>query len=56
MCVATGLFRDVGAVRVRAISDTTPLTADRRVETSGRGRRQHGVLMVAGSTTVGVRR
>jgi hypothetical protein len=56
MCVATWLVRDAGDVRVRAISDTMPLTADRRVETSGRGQRQHGVIMAAASTTVGARR
>ena len=49
-------FGDAGGVGGRVIDDTTPLTADRRVETSGRGRCQHGVLMAAGSTTVGGRR
>jgi hypothetical protein len=44
---------DAGDVRARAIDDTTPRTADRRVETGGSGPRQHGVLMAAGATTVG---
>ena len=48
--------RDAGDVRARVIGDTTPRTADRRVEPGGSGRRQHGVLMAAGSTTVGGRR
>ena len=49
-------FGAAGGVRERGIDDTTPFTADRRVETSGRGRCQHGVLMAADSTPVGGRR
>ncbi len=49
-------FREARNTRVRAIGDTTPFTADRRVETSGSGRYQHGVFMAAGSTRVGGRR
>ena len=55
MGVATSC-RDTGDVRVRAIDETTPLTAEGRVETGGGERRHHGVLRVAGSTTVGARR
>ena len=49
-------FHGAGDVRARAIGDTTPRTADRRVERGGREGRQHGVLMGAGSTTVGAQR
>lgn len=53
---ATWASGEAGDVRVQAIGDTTPLTSNGRVETGERGRRQHGGLMAAGSTTVGGRR
>jgi hypothetical protein len=48
----TGAFKDAWDVGTRGIGDTTPRTADRRVERGGRDRRQHGVFMAADSTTV----
>ncbi len=49
-------FGDAGELRAWVIDDTTPRTTDRRADKGGSARRQHGVLMVAGSTTVGARR
>ena len=53
-CVATWLFHEAGDRRVRAISNSTPLTADGRVETGVRARRRergHGGRLHHGRST-----
>ena len=53
-CVATWLFHEAGDRRVRAISNSTPLTADGRVEPGVRARRRergHGGRLHHGRST-----